>query len=208
MIKPTAPKTYQVLHEILLKKVFTQREIAENTKVSLGQVNKIVNWLEDKKYVSHPGVKYQLEQPIAILNLFALFRKMNDNLTSSLELKVTENELNNYLKEKKTDITLCLTSALKHYSSYFRDSSINFYTNQKEIINDLTNAAKAKSSGSSINLQAINIYTPDLFLKSDRVAVGSIPVTSDIRTVIDLFCDGKAYAAKDLIKNLWGVTFG
>ena len=38
---------------------------------------------------------------------------------------------------------------------------------------------------------------------ADRTSGGYF--TTKVQTVVDLFCDGKAFAARDLLKKLWGV---
>ncbi|KYK31250.1 MAG: hypothetical protein AYK22_08775 [Thermoplasmatales archaeon SG8-52-3] len=56
-------------------------------------------------------------------------------------------------------------------------------------------------SGGMIDLE---IYKSDMDLENDTIK----GVTSKLRTVIDMTCDGKTYVAKDLFEELWGIRFG
>jgi hypothetical protein len=48
----------------------------------------------------------------------------------------------------------------------------------------------------------VSVYLPDLPLKGD---VEKKRRTSKFRTVIDLACDGRIYAAKDIVEEMWGI---
>ena len=49
----------------------------------------------------------------------------------------------------------------------------------------------------------LEVYFPDMNLKEDIVD----GVTSKLRTIIDMTCDGKIYVVKDLFEDLWGIKF-
>ena len=92
---------------------------------------------------------------------------------------------------------LCLESALDKYSQYFRSSRICIYHEKPEVVKHLFEPY----SGGIIDLE---VYQPDMNLQKD-VKNG---ITSKLRTVIDITCDGKTYIAKDLFEELWGIKFG
>ena len=50
-MKLTAPQTLRVIESILTLRGFTQQKIYETTRVSLGQVNATVTFLQNKGFV-------------------------------------------------------------------------------------------------------------------------------------------------------------
>jgi len=188
MIRLDAKKTYEIIYFILENPKFTQLEVAKKTGVSLGRVNKVVNWLVEREIVSR-NKGFKLVSPGSLLNLFSNFRKLEKQ---SFEVNSKRKDFLDFVKKK--GLILCGTSALQFYDSYFRDPSINFYGDDK-IADELRKMEKG--------LLQVNIYSIDLPLKGNTTKKGGFQITSGIRTVIDLFCDKKAYTAEKLMKRLW-----
>ena len=46
-----APKTFQILKYVLDYSMFSQRMIHRKTNISLGQINKVFQWLEDNNFI-------------------------------------------------------------------------------------------------------------------------------------------------------------
>lgn len=198
MIRLNAKKTYPVIKYVLKEKCFKQSELSEKTGVSLGRVNEIVQWLSKRGVIQKTEQGYKLVNPLWLIRAFTIFRDMSNQRFTTLEVNIERKKLMNHLKRKH--VVFCLTTALQEYSSYFRDPSVNFYARDYEKI-------KRELTPRTGNL-LVNIFKPDLFLETDIVKKDGLPITSKIRTVIDLFCDKKAYTARDLVKELWGVDIG
>ncbi len=198
MIKITQPKSYKVINYVLRNRQFTQLEIAKKTRVSKGMVSYVVKWLIEKEYVEKKDKKYNLVLAAALIALFPLYRNMEKNLLGSFSVSAEPKKVMKELKKRK--VVFCTTTALQQYSSYFQDISINFYSGDKRLLQDL----KAEPKG----LTKVNVYKPDLALKADTVKKGKMLLTNKVRTVIDLFCNKQAYTAKDLIQNEFGEKIG
>ena len=191
MIRLTAQKTYRILYYVLSHKEFTQTEIHEATGVSIGRVNKVVSWLLDKGYVEKTKGRYRLTSGVSLISLLANFRAMKKTIT--LDIDAPREETMRFLIEKGA--VFCLTSALQYYDMYFRDPSIHVYSYDKKVVEELEKFRKG-------NLR-INIYEPDLCLEENITTKDSVKLTSEVRTIIDLFCDNKSYAADRLIKRVF-----
>lgn len=191
MIRLTADKTYRIIYYILNEQKFTQTEIHEATGVSVGRVNQVISWLQESGHVEKTGTQYGLISGVSLISLLANFRSMNK--IENFDLDAERDEILEFLKEIKA--TFCLTSALQHYDSYFRDPSICVYPPNKDVLEELKKFSKG-------NLR-INIYEPDLLLEENTVTIDSTIVTSKMRTIIDLFCDDKGYAADRLIERVF-----
>ena len=188
--------TYKIVKYILLKKdrEFTQLEIHNKTKSSLGRINDVVNWLISRNYVEKKKVKYYVINPSGIISLFPLYRNMKDLLVYNIKLRGDKGKI---LENLPKESILCLDSALDKYSKYFRSSRICIYHRKPQVIKNLFEPY----SGGIINLE---VYKPDMELIED-VENG---FTTKLRTIIDMTCDGKTYVAKDLFEDLWGIKFG
>ena len=190
----TLKTTYKIIKYILLSKEFTQTEIHRETKCSLGRINEVVYWLITRKFVEKVDSKYHSVDPAGIISLFPLFRNMNELLVYRLPLR---NEEEKILENLPKGSILCLDSALDRYSRYYRSNRICIYHEKPELVKNTFEPY----SGGIIDLE---VYPPDMDLKED-VENG---LTSKLRTVIDMTCDGKTYVAKDLFEQLWGIKFG
>jgi hypothetical protein len=147
-----------------------------------------------RKFVEKVDNKYHLVDPAGIISVFPLFRNMNELLVYRIQLR---DEKEKILENLPKGSTLCLDSALDKYSGYFRSNRICIYHEKPELIKNIFEPY----SGGIIDLE---VYRPDMDLKED-IENG---VTSKLRTVIDMTCDGKTYFAKDLFEQLWGMKLG
>jgi hypothetical protein len=119
---------------------------------------------------------------------------MSSSLITSFKLRGNKEEIKDLLVNEGA--ILCLESALEEYSQYYRSERVCVYhTNPDKLLK--------KILGLEGGIIQINIYYPDISLKND---VEKWRRTTKFRTVIDLACDGRIYAAKDLLKSLWGVS--
>jgi len=198
LVKITHPKAYRVVNFVLRKPEFSQKEIAEKTKVSKGMVSYVIRWLSEKQYVKKTGKRYELIAASGLISLFGLYRNMEKNLLGSFFLKPEAREIMKELTKRR--VVFCTTTALQQYSSYFQDSSINFYSDDKKLLQEL----KTEPGG----MTKVNVYKPDMCLEIDTEKKGRMILTSKPRTIIDLFCNKQAYTAKELIEREYGERLG
>jgi len=192
----TLDVTYKIIRYILLSKnkEFTQSEIHKNTDSSLGRINEVVQWLLSRNFVEKTKGKYYVLNPSGILSLFPLYRTMNDLCVYSIQLRGDKDKI---LENLPKESVLCLDSALDHYSKYFRSNRICIYHKNPDLV-------KNKFEPYSGGIIKLEIYKPDMRLSEDK----KNGITSKLRTIIDMTCDGKTYVAKDLFEDLWGIKFG
>lgn len=198
LVKVTQPQAYKVANYILKSPEFSQKEIVKKTGVSKGMVSYVIRWLTEKNYVKRTEKKYKLVSPTALISLFHLYRNMEKQLLGSFSVKPEPKALMKELIKRK--VVFCTTTALQQYSPYFQDPSISFYSNDKRLLQEL----KTEIPG----LTRINFYKPDMCLEIDIKKKGKMLLTSEARTIIDLFCNNQAYTAKELIERKYGGRLG
>jgi len=191
-MKLTNKKTYPIIKEILAKKEFKQLEISKSTKVSFGRVNKVVNWLVERGYVTRGKGVYVLRGAVAVINVFPFDRQMKKLLIGDLSIDIGKGQLMELIKKHKG--ALCLTSALQEYDSYYRDPAIRIYGDER-LLKELENFDKGNTK--------IEIYGDDIGREEDFGGIRGVRTTDEIRTVIDLYCSPFAYASDRLIRKLW-----
>ncbi len=183
----TRKEAYKAVRAILTEKKFKQIEISEKAKVTFSLVNRIVKWMVSLGYVGKRKGYYELISSGAIFNLFPLYRQIKPIATFNVEMPPAE-----AMKMLEGRVALCLTSALRHYSDYYQDPAIYAYSLDKKLLNDLRELPEGKTR--------IEIFDEDLN-GDDFVKEKGIRMTSKIRTIIDLYCANKAYAAEWLVKR-------
>jgi hypothetical protein len=92
--------------------------------------------------------------------------------------------------------TFCLTTAWAYYDDYLRDPAVHAYLpsdrkQQDEIINELA----AQPPG----MLAVFLYPQDLAVTP--VKFKGLPLTSEIRTLLDLYTSNYAYGVQPWIKK-------
>jgi len=232
-MNPTAPATYRILLTVLARKETSQRELVRNLKVSLGQVNKVFQWLEENHFVERSRAAnraprgraqetYTLTNPTGLLRAISLFRPMSRLRRFTVAVDVRKEELLSDLR--KRPVVFCLGTALERFSRFHRSDEISFYALDGKgpqsvgaIRNDLAARKEGITRATCYLLptkfhgrRASEPIETKVLLErlmahgfADRASGGYF--TTKVQTVVDLFCDGKAFAARDLLKELWGV---
>jgi hypothetical protein len=205
-IDPTAPVNYRIIREILTsKKPFLQTDIAGAAKAHTSQVSNVVRWLEIHQHVvrRRSDGRYEVAQPASlVLAVFPYQRPMSRALAGTAKVRGSLEEANRDLV--KAGATLCLESALSFYSQYFRPDRIAVYHPKPR---NLLAELNPNESG----LIPVAVYLPDIPLEGDveeSDKTNPMRRTTKFRTLIDLVCDNRAYTAKDLFADLWGVQIG
>lgn len=188
-MKVTSKETYKIVKAMLEMKKFTQYQISKKGDITFSLVNKVVNWFVSRGYVAKRTGYYEVVAPVAIFNLFPLYRQMKPYAVFDVNLSRKQT-----LKALKSRGVLCLTTALSYHDDYFRDPVIHVYLEDKKILKDLKNLPKGYTH--------IELYREDLSNKDFIKKKGRF-ITDKIRTIIDLFCANKAYSAERLIKKEW-----
>lgn len=192
-MKITSPMAYKVVRYVLEQGKFNQLEASRETGVSIGLVNRITNWLIERGHVAKTSKGYELIMPAALLTLFTVYRKMEKLATATYKLGISEAELSALLKKHKA--VLCLTSASQHYDAFIRDPSVHAYSESDEL--------KKELGRYTTGLTSATLYSPDISLDGDTEKKKGFLLTSELRTIIDLLCSNKAYAAESMIRKRW-----
>ena len=188
-MKITSREAYKVIRAVLQLKKFTQYQISKKEKITFSLVNRVVNWLVGQGYVAKRAGCYELAAASAIFALFPLYRKMKPYASFDVDLPAKE-----ALGMVKNKGALCLTSALSYYDSYYRDPAIYVYSNNEQLLKQLKEMRKGFTH--------IEVYQENLN-GDDFITLKGQKLTTTTRTVMDLFCANKAYAAERLIKKEW-----
>lgn len=193
----TSPVSYSILRAMLTStRPFRQKEIADRVNASAPQVSRVLHWLLDRGYAERqPDGRYRVRSAVTIVGSAIPFqRSMSSSLIASFRLRGNKEEIKEWLVNEGA--ILCLESALEEYSQYFRSERVCVYHRNPEKLLKIVEELEG-------GIIQVNVYYPDISLTND---VEKWRRTTKFRTVVDLACDGRIYTAKDLIKNLWGVS--
>lgn len=111
----------------------------------------------------------------------------------SIDMGNTRQEMIEYFKSQNA--VFCLTTALEQYTEYVKDPAIHVY-----VIDDYWNEMQKKETTGNVR---VNLYPFKPYREDNVTEKNGLKVTTPLRTLIDLYCDDKAYAAEPLIKQLW-----
>lgn len=192
-MKLTSRQTYKVVRATLEKGAFKQVELERTSGVSFGLVNRAVKWMVSRKFVAREGGSYKVIAPAALAEAFSFFRQMDEQKKYAFAVDASEKTLRNVIK--KHGAVLCSTSALVYYDDYFRDQVVSVY-GDKELANSLKEMGPGR--------MRVEVFADDLEQSEDFVEMRGVRLTSKVRTIIDLLCSQKSYAADQLIKKTWG----
>jgi hypothetical protein len=162
------------------------------------RVSGFVSWLESLGFVQKNRNlqdrtnTYVLPSPVALIKFYSNFRKMND-LRITIDWGSKREEMIEYFKSQNA--VFCLTTALEQYSEYVKDPAINVY-----VTDDFWNEMAAKEVTGNVR---VHLYLFKPYREDNVTEKNGLKVTTPMRTLIDLYCDDKAYAAEPLIKQLW-----
>jgi len=186
------PVSFNIVKAILEKKEFTQLSLSQELKVSLGQVNKIVNYLQKKGFVEKGKTSYMLANPLAVIGEIAKYRDMEKCRIARFSLSVDQKTL---LEMLKSNAIFCLDTALKQYCNNVVTNRICAYLSPG---NDRLIEKFAAMEG---NKTYLYLYSNDL--PTEGLLIDNARYTDKVRTVIDLVCDNSAFAASKLFEELW-----
>jgi biotin operon repressor len=229
---PAAPTTYRILLAILTRREASQQELARDLDVSLGQVNRVVRWLEQGGFVERSRAEgraargrgkevYLLVNPTGLLRAISLFRSMPRLRQFTLSVDVPKRKLMSDLARRS--VVFCLGTALERYSRFYRADEVSFYAIPGasgvgvEAIRRSLRISKEGITRAACYLLPTKVHGRREELADPRGALKALQsfgfaekardgyFTTRVQTVVDLFCDGRAFAARDLLKEMWGV---
>ena len=190
---------YPQLYYMLEHGDFKQRQMARDLGIPHGaRVSGFVNWLVDLKFVEKIKNRqqrlnvYRVTSPVALIKFYSSFRNMETQKISR-NWGVDRDKVIEYFKNEGG--IFCLTTALEHYTEYVRDPAIHVYVDE-----DFWNKMQKKETTGTIR---VNMYPSKPYRKDNVIEKDKLLITTRLRTLIDLYCDDKAYAGEPLIKQIW-----
>ena len=184
------PKALRVLETIFDSYRFTQLGLSKQAGTSFGEAHNVVKYLEERALVTKTSKQYEIKSYSGILNLFTAHRKFpkpDYEFTVETDRETTKRTLSGY------GATLCLTTAWAFYDDYLRDPEIHAYLPKKtgELLTALATANNGKTT--------IKLYNPDLPYEPKEK--NGIKITTETRTLIDLYSAHYAYGAENWINK-------
>lgn len=210
------PKALLVVEAILSSFKFTQYQLWKQTGVSFGQVNKVVNYLVEKRVVGKVGKYYQVTSFGGVLALFSAYRTFPKPV-ATFQVTGGMQEIFSYLAEQ--GCTFCLTTAWQHYDDYLRDGAVHAYLPADDVI---VKKVLAELSTQPKGIQLVYLYLQDLpvkpakalnkvfLVKGKRAAkpfeepfkpLKQLPVTPEIRTILDMYSSHYAYGVQNWVNK-------
>lgn len=204
-LRLNAPKTMRLLLHILTAREFSQRglwsEYNKRGSIAIGQVNKVVKWLEGNAFVERGRKGYVLANPTKLVRAMSLFCSMRELRAFAVSVDIPEKEA---LGMIPSEAIFCLGTAMERFGSYFRSPEISFYALDCEALTKLScyrmDFLEPNEPASDRSVSFERQVGPPISRKTD-----GIRCTSPVLTVLDMFCDGKAHYTKELLKDLWEV---
>ena len=190
---------YPQLYYMLEHGDFKQRQMSRDLGIPHGaRVSGFVNWLVELKFIEKILNRqqrlqvYRVTSPLALIKFYSSFRNMETQKIS----KNWGDDRSKVIKHfKDMDGVFCLTTALENYTEYVRDPAINVYVPE-----DFWNKMQTKETTGTVR---VNMYPFKPFRNDNVIEKNGLKITTKLRTLIDLYCDDKAYAAEPLVKQLW-----
>ncbi len=190
---------YPQLYYMLEHGEFKQRQMSRDLNIPHGaRVSGFVNWLIDLRFIEKVQSRkkrlnvYRVTSPVALIKFFSNWR----NMSSQKLVKnwgVDRKKIIDYFKAEEG--VFCLTTALEKYTEYVKDPAIHVYVDE-----DYWNKMQTKETSGTVR---VNMYPFKPYREDNVIEKDGIKVTTKLRTLIDLYCDDKAYAAEPLIRQLW-----
>ncbi|GEM_PF-1753475 len=208
------PKALLVVEAILSSFEFTQYQLWKQTGVSFGQVNKVVNYLVKKGAVGKVGKRYQVTSYGWVLQLFLAHRTFPKPV-ATFQITIGRQEIFSYLAEQ--GCTFCLTTAWQQYDDYLHEGAVHAYLPADDKI---VKKVLAELSAQPNGLQLVQLYLQDLPVKPAKALnkwgkgkqagkpfeepfkpLKYLPVTSEIRTLLDMYSSHYAYGVQNWITH-------
>ncbi len=191
VINIVSKKRFQILQKILEKKEFTQYGIKKELKIGMSIVNDTINILLDKEFIKKQEKKYSLIDEKGLLDMIAFLKPLKKDIKLQINTSLTKKEVQNKLPK---EAILCLENALEQYTNYYESNRIACYLPAKSITK-LANEFFAPGNKTELVIMEANPQLTEKEIKTKN----EIKYTNPTRTIIDLYCDNKAFLADRII---------
>jgi hypothetical protein len=190
VINIVSKKRFLILQKILEKKEFTQYELKKELKTGMSIINDTINTLLEKEFLIKKE-KYVLTSEKNLLDMIAFLKPIKKDI----KLKITTSLTKKELKAKLPKETIyCLESALEQYSNYYESYVIACYLPTKNI-----EKIKKELFLPGNKTQLLVLEAKPLLTENEIKNKNGVKYTNTIRTIIDLYCDNKAFLADKII---------
>ncbi|MGI6589672.1 MAG: hypothetical protein ACOX1V_03355 [Candidatus Iainarchaeum sp.] len=193
VINIVSKKRFQILQKILEKKEFTQYGLKKELKLGMSIVNDTINTLLDKEFIKKQEKKYVLIDEKGLLDMIAFLKPLKKDIKLQINTSLTKKEVQAKLPK---EAILCLESALEQYTNYYESNRVACYLPAK-VITKLTSEFFVPGNKTELIIMEAN---PQLTEKEINSKQG-IKYTNSTRTIIDLYCDNKAFLADKIIRK-------
>lgn len=194
VINIVSKKRFQILQKILEKKEFTQYGLKKELKLGMSIVNDTINTLLDKEFIKKQEKKYILVDEKGLLDMIAFLKPLKKDIKLQINTSLTKKEVQSKLPK---EAIFCLESALEQYTNYYESNRVACYLPAK-VITKLTSEFFVPGNKTELIIMEAN---PQLTEKEINSKQG-IKYTNSTRTIIDLYCDNKAFLADKIIRKV------
>jgi UDP-N-acetylglucosamine 3-dehydrogenase len=191
-------KSFLIARTILECESFTQLELSTRTKVSLGQVHKVVSWLEKRGVVRQAGSKFVLIDREKLLAIISVFRSMYDHCNAELNVGMGVQEL---LEKLPKEAVLCLDSAAAVLSN-LEEGETNvlsiYLSKEMKVYEEFISYLKSRTG----NETKVLVFEPDVELQVQKYKW--LTTTTPTQLVVDYYCANMETKGRALYYSLSG----
>lgn len=177
-IRLTSKKTLPILLKALQSPQFSQTNLAKETNTSIGRVNKIISWLQEKELATKEKGKYLITAPNRLTDIIATQQTINKKRTFQVQISKEE------LKKLRKNVTFCLESA---YDQETENIQIIHSEDTEQLLSTLPRGT-----------------TKITTFEYENVPETKKQTTSEIQTIIDLKSCNKGALIEEQAAKLWG----
>lgn len=200
-----SPKAFRIVRYLLTHAKTSQKEIAKETQVSLGMVNKVISKLRERDIVAYKKRELRLLEPWKLLNEVSWERplgklKIQDFYIPQLrDVRETENYLDNICSQNNTRYALTLFSGVNRYVAYSMryDAIYSYVEPTKRLLEFLATSQGRFRKG--MRLELFRVDSPDIL--HEATTIDGLVVCSPTQVLIDLSSYG--HAGRDIAVKLY-----
>lgn len=200
-----SPKALRIVKYLLMHGKTAQNEIAKETDVSIGMVNKVVSRLMEREIVAYKKRRLALLEPWKLLNEVSWERQMTRikigdyYLPEISEVKQAERYLKEICSQRKASYALTLFSGANRYVAYsMRYDAVYSYIEPANSIIELLTGSKGPTE-QSIRLELFRVDNPDVL--NEAKVIDGLSVCSPAQVLVDIASYGPA--GKDVAVELY-----
>lgn len=205
-----SPKALRIVKYLLMHGKTAQKQIAQETNISVGMVNKIVSRLMERDIVAYKKRTLTLLEPWKLLNEVSWERPMTKlkirdyYMPEMSEVREAERHLNEICNQQKARYALTLFSAANRYIGYSMryDAVYSYIEPSNGILKFLAKSSVPTERG--IRLELFRVDNPDVL--DEAGVIDGLSVCSPAQALVDISSYG--YAGKDVAVELYRKLLG